>query len=137
MKINHNSVFKIDIIKKHFLNTENVDLEYVCTSELHSFGSRGEVYIKKFGKSYFGREYVGFFIKNNDIKVCSAKNIEDLDFLMYYNEKDNSWNYSRDRNDQLLIGNSIINGGRFCPNETGLSIKKIRCKVKNGIFLES
>lgn len=125
MKIEHNPIFKISSLLKHFEKREGVNIKHVCTTALDSGNKEWDVYYRDTPHPDYGNKY--FAIRSSgeeSMLIRDADVVEDLQFGMI---KDDSgvWHYSRYRHDYKKIDGKTIDGGRAYTRGSGFAMFKV------------
>ena len=112
MEIKHTTLTQVDTVIETYKNTEGVDINYVCTTDLVTTDHPVDVFYRKEPHPQFGNNYFGLLIKNDAIEIVNADMVTNLHFGMVEND-DGLLEYSRTANEAKAFKNgNTISGGR-------------------------
>lgn len=112
MEIKHTTVTQIDKVIETYKNTEGVDINYVCTTDLITVDLPVDVFYRETPHPEHGNNYFGLIVEGDKIKILNADMITNLHFGMVQNDE-GMLEYSRSANDAKAFQNgNTISGGR-------------------------
>ena len=133
-EIAHRPLFDVEKIIQHYTEKDNVDITYVCTSDLRADDVPCDIFYRSTPHPEFGNRYFGLYHDNrrDHLMITNADLIEDLDFGMLYH--DGKYHYSQSRHDYHTVGDRAIDGGRAYVRIVGNDGVAYMFKVKDGVF---
>lgn len=117
-KVKHFPKFDTQAIERLYSKKDGVPVEYVCTTELRSYGRPLDIYYREtphpeFGNSYFGLGYYHYANPPFEtyIGISNADEVEELTFACIPNSEE-VYTYSQHTHDYREWGSASIDGGR-------------------------
>jgi len=112
LTINHENLFDIEKVTKHYTEKDGVPVQYVCTTDLTASDVPVDVYYRETPHPEFGNHYFGLYqdYRSGHMMITNADIVESLEFGMI--EVDGKYYYSQSHHDYKVIGKKMIDGGR-------------------------
>ena len=135
LNIKHFPIFDTEAVLEHY---KSEGAKYVCTTELKTYSVPVDVFYRPTPHPVYGNRYFGLYRDHisNSVFICNADVVENLEFGMIDNGKD-EWTYSQDTHDFLSWGENYIDGGRAYTRVGGNILPKVvSLKVVDGEFKE-
>jgi hypothetical protein len=128
--IKHAPRFDTDKVCKHYSLKDNVQITYVCSTDLDTSDVPMDIFYRATPHPQFGNRYFGLYISplTKHLMITNADKVEDLEFGMVQDKDGNYW-YSQSHHDCLFIDGKMIDGGRQYIRHSG---EAELWKVKNG-----
>jgi hypothetical protein len=127
--IKHFPITNIDIVIDHYSKKEDVDIKYVCTTDLHHSDVPVDIFYRETPHPEFGNKYFGLYISSEGLIISNADKVENFTFGMVEDDDDNL-QYSQYRHDYKSFDNgNMIDGGRSYNRYSGKLYTYI---VRNG-----
>lgn len=120
MNIEHNPIFDVGIVTKHYSKKDGVPVKYVCTTDLRASDVPVDVYYRSTPHPEFGNRYFGLYYDNvrGHTMICDADIVESLEFGLI--EQDGKYYYSASHHDMKVLDNhKMIDGGRLYIKSSG------------------
>lgn len=137
MQLAHKPLFVGDDIVKFYKNKYNLDVKYICTTELLVPDLAYDIFYKDSKDSMFNCNYFGLRLKDGVAVLKDADFIESFIFEMIVDEND-FLHYSRTKTDSIVFekekGTCSVSGGRFDSNSSG---EVYLFTLKDGDFFSS
>lgn len=136
MQINHDNIFPIEDVIKHYEQKDGVEIKYICSTELEVDNQVCDVFYRETPHPEFGNRYFGLYSARGNVMIRSADNIEEYEFGMI--DCNGVWHYSQARHDFHSTNCGAIDGGRRYTRIVGApSLPKTKyMKVKEGVFVD-
>ena len=133
--VKHTPNIDKDKVIEYYSLKDNVDIKYVCTTELEPYGHIYDVFYRADGSPHpeFGNRYFGITTHGSTVYIGNADKVEELEFSTYNNV------YSQGTHDFRSTGDGCsIDGGRAYLRLVGdFQIDKVKeYKVKDGEFVD-
>lgn len=127
--IKHFPITNIDIVIDHYSKKDDVDIKYVCTTDLHHSDVPVDIFYRETPHPEFGNKYFGLYISSEGLIISNADKVENFTFGMVEDDDDNL-QYSQYRHDYKSFDNgNMIDGGRSYNRYSGKLYTYI---VRNG-----
>ena len=112
MNIHHEPLFDTAKVEAHYTEKDEVEVRYVCTTDLTASDCPVDVYYRATPHPEFGNRYFGLYYDNirNHMMICNADKVESLEFGMIL--VDGKYYYSQSHHDYKVVGDKMIDGGR-------------------------
>lgn len=136
LNVKHFPIFDTGVALEHY---KSEGTKYVCTTELEAYGIPTDVFYRPTPHPVYGNRYFGLYRDTitNYVFICNADTVENLDFCVIDNGKD-EWTYSQYTHDFLSWGENYIDGGRAYTRAGGNPLPKvISLRVVDGEFVEN
>lgn len=133
--IKHVPTFDVSKIEKNYSEKDNVDVAYVCTTEINQNNLPCDVFFRETPHPKFGNRYFGIFAKlDGSTWICNADDVENYEFAMISNLAGDLI-YSRYRHDFVSSDTgSFVDGGRAYTRTSG---HVTFFKIKDGVFIKT
>ena len=131
MNIQHESLFDTAKLEEHYSNKDQVEVKYICTSDLRTSDIPMDIFYRETPHPEFGNRYFGVYQHpvTKDIFITNADEIESFEFGMIENE--GKYYYSQSHHDYKSVGGKMIDGGRAYTRSSG---EYITLRIVNGKF---
>ena len=106
--------------EEHYSNKDGVEVKYLCTTEILVSDVPVDVFYRETPHPEFGNRYIGLYYDRfvNDIMVCNADKVEELEFGMIQDHK-GVYHYSQTHHDYVNVDSKMIDGGRQYIRHSG------------------
>ena len=131
MNIQHEPNFDIEKVEKIYSEKDDVEVKYVCTTDLNASDVPVDVFYRPTPHPQFGNHYFGIYHDHfrGHTMITNADIVESLEFGMI--EVDGKYYYSQSHHDYKTVGDKMIDGGRQYIRSNG---GVITMHIKNGKF---
>lgn len=120
MNIHHEPLFDTAKVEAHYTEKDEVEVRYVCTTDLTASDCPVDVYYRETPHPEFGNHYFGLYYDNirNHMMICNADKVEELEFGLVTDGE--QWHYSQSHHDYKVFENgAMIDGGRAYIRSNG------------------
>lgn len=135
LNVKHFPILDTEAVLEHY---KSEGAKYVCTTELKAYGIPTDVFYRPTPHPVYGNRYFGLYRDTitNYVFICNADTVENLDFCVIDNGKD-EWTYSQYTHDFLSWGGGYIDGGRAYTRVGGNPLPKVvSLRIVDGEFVE-
>jgi hypothetical protein len=136
MIIKHHSLFNAEQVCQTYSEKDNVEVKYVCTTDLIASDVPVDVFFRDTPHPQFGNRYFGLYYdtRRDATMICNADMVETFEFGVVENDN-GELEYSQSHHDYKMFENgNMIDGGRVYIR--GSRVTDVY-KIKDGEFINT